>query len=1055
MTVSRLLQFDCINHWMTWLRSLGARDADRSYGNLLSIADAGIPDDLMEIMILQMERELIRISDVDRALNNLQRFVHASRSPLALATLMQRDESTLSILLHIFSASQYLSDLIIQQPENFDHLRLTGGQPVGREDLVFDLAQETEGLQDIAAISRIVRRFKQRETLRIAYGDILRNVPLQVTSEQISYVADSVCQAAYSFCFQRAVQKWGLPTDDSGTPVSLSILALGKHGGTELNYSSDIDLILFYGAEGKTTENRSNREFFEWVTRLFLKVVGESTEWGAAYRVDLRLRPEGNYGALTQSASRLQNYYENRGRTWERQAFLKARPVAGDLAQGQAFLDSLQHWIYPKFLSQFQIEGISAIKRQIEKHAIAGGEDQSNIKTGRGGIRDVEFTIQFLQLLHAAEQPKVRTGNTLDAIARLGQAGCLTLAEEHVLEKNYRLLRMVEHRLQLMFDLQTHRLPEDAWELRKLALRCGVSSNSQHHVLDAFIHRLHQARQSNRHVLNHLLHHAFDDPSQRNQGGSEAAHRSSSEVDLILDPTPSADTIAVTLQHCRFADSAQAYRRLIELSRECSPFLSDQRCRHFFAAISKALLQAIAVTPNPDQTLTELSRVADSLGNKGVLWELLSFHRPSMDLLVRLCAAAPYLSQILTGNPGMLDELMDSLLVDQLPSANALHQQLAELLRGAEDPQPILQSFKDAHHLLVGVRDVLGKQRLAQTHATLADIAEVCVQQVTDLNHQALCQKWGQPLEPSTGRPMMLAILALGKLGGREPNYHSDLDLVFIYPRDGTTTPVGPAVGSNGSPSLRSADNQTTAHQHFFSRLATAVTKTLSHYGPQGRLFDVDCRLRPAGKNAMLAVSLDWFVRYFSAEGEAQLWERLALCKARVFCQDAGFAEKLLQSVHGILQSTPASATIAREVYQMRLRLQKDAPAANLKRGVGGTVDIEFSVQMLQMIHSRTHPEILVPGTMAAIQALADAGLLAQSEAAYFAASYEFMRGVEARLRLLNTNARHNLPTDAATLEKLAYLLRIASPTELVATLDRYRQENRQRFEELIRRYAE
>ena len=916
----RLLGFDRLHHWMTWLRSLGSRDTDLSYSNLLSISQMGMPDDLMEAMILQMEREFIRVSDVDRAINNLQRFFQASRSPLSVATLFQRDQSVLPVILQLFSASQHCSELLIAQPDYFDFLRLTGGQPRNRAELMRDISEETEPFADPQRTSRALRRFKHRETLRIAYGDLVLGLPLETTTQQISHVADAICHAAYLSARRHCESKATPTSGETHNRIPMTILSMGKLGGSELNYSSDIDLVFLYGNPTGGLSTANDQRFFDNVGREFLKLLADASTGSPIYRVDMRLRPDGNTGPLTVSLNRMLNYYENRGRTWERQALLKARVTAGDDELGNTFLQQLEPWLYQKHLSRFQIESIQSLKRKIEQRAAEGGHDHNDVKTGRGGIRDIEFAIQFLQLLHAANQPSIRTGNTLKAIDQLQRSDCLTVQEATVLQKNYRLLRQVEHRLQLMFDLQTHRMPDDRWELRKLALRCDFGGDETGSALDHFLAEMANVRETNRRILDHLLHEAFPDRER----SSALQSGQVDEVDLILDPDPDIDSINEVLKPYRMGAPEVVYRRLRELSQETSRFLSDQRCRHFFAAICRPLLERVAQTPNPAETLTELSRVADSLGNKGVLWELFSDNGPSMDLCVRLCSVAPYLTSILTSNPGMLDELMDSLLLDQLPSEEALRQQLRELLHAAEDPNPILHSFKHTMHLLVGARDVLGKESLAAKHRFLSDVAEVCLGEVMDFQYHQLVEKWGQPIGPD-GRPMPWTVLALGKLGGKEPNYHSDLDLAFVYLQDGQT------VGANP-----------TSHQHFFGCLASEAVKALTKFGPLGRLFEVDCRLRPTGRGGVLAVSLPQLRKYFGTNrtanspgnSQAQLWERQALCKARIIGGNAELQVQLQQWLVEVRNTGLARRRIAGEIYDTRRKMEQNAGQWNLKRGV-------------------------------------------------------------------------------------------------------------------------
>src|SRR5690606_29115117 len=332
------------------------------------------------------------------------------------------------------------------------------------------------------------------------------------------------------------------------------------------------------------------------------------------------------------------------------------------------------------------------------------------------------------------------------------------------------LLRTIEHRLQVMFDLQTHMLPDEEAELRRLALRLGYVATPERTALEAFQRDYREKTELNRKILDHLLHDAFPD-------SDDAAP----ETDLVLDPDPSPEMIHDCLAPYGFEDVPAAYDNLMALSTERISFLSTRRCRHFLASIAPKLLQAIKATPDPDFTLINLSKVSDSLGGKGVLWELFSFNPPTLDLYVRLCASAPYLSGILISNPGMIDELMDSLVLDKLPTFEFLDQALSELMRNAEDIDPILHSFRNAQHLRVGIRDILGKDDIRDIHRALSDIAEVCVQQITMGEYQRLVARYGEPTRQDDDQPSEFVILGMGKLGGREPNYHSDLDVVFLY----------------------------------------------------------------------------------------------------------------------------------------------------------------------------------------------------------------------------------------------------------------------------------
>jgi glutamate-ammonia-ligase adenylyltransferase len=1010
------------------LRAWGIENRDRAHANLVSIAHAGITLDLLGGLCDQLSEHLGRQSDPDRALNNLDRFVSASRSPLALGSLFDRDREALPTLLQIFATSQFLSDLLIQDPESFDLLRVTEGCPIAREMLVGELCTETAVLTEERTVSAALRRFKQRETLRIAYGDIIRKQRIEVVTRQISYVAEAVCEAALQEAHRHLQVQRGVPRLADGRPARFVVLGLGKLGGGELNYSSDIDLIFLYEGGGRTQGEQTieNSEYFERLARRFVKLLTEQTELGVAYRVDLRLRPEGSQGPFVISVDHALQYYDVRGRTWERQAFVKARPIAGDLTLGHEFLHALEPWVYRRYLSRADITGIKALKRRIENRASREGGDEQNVKTGQGGIRDIEFVIQFLQLLNGGDLSQIRTTNTLEAIAALEQVGCLTHQERSILEENYAFLRKLEHRLQILFDLQTHTLPGDEQELRKVALRMGFEDTESGSALQAFRGELKRRTDLNRKILDHLLHDAFADKEHWEP-----------ETDLVLDPDPPESTLVAVLSQHGFRDIHDAYRNLMALASEKITFLSTRRCRHFLAAIAPALLRAIAATPDPDATLVNLSRVSDSVGGKGVLWELFSFNPPSLQLYVQLCASSPYLSGILTSNPGMIDELMDSLLLDKLPTRSSLKAMLDDLCRGAEEIDPMLHSFKNAQHLRVGVRDILGKEDIKTAHRTLSDIAEVCVNEIATREYARLVERHGEPLIQNgdrAGQSCGPIILALGKLGGREPNYHSDLDLVFLYEADGMTRPRR---------NHRRPDP--TTNQHFFSQWGQRIIKGATHLGPSGRLYEVDSRLRPTGRSGALALSLDELEKYF-ATGRGRLGERQALCKARPIFGPPDACHRALEVVHRCMVEPAWHAENAREIRTMRTRLEANASPRNLKRGPGGTMDIEFVVQMLQLRHAHRCLEILTPGTLDAIEALAAAGYLQRDDADYFAKSYRFLRSIESGIRLMNTTARHDLPENEAELKKLAYLLGYENERVLREDCWAYTSENRIRF---------
>jgi glutamate-ammonia-ligase adenylyltransferase len=453
------------------------------------------------------------------------------------------------------------------------------------------------------------------------------------------------------------------------------------------------------------------------------------------------------------------------------------------------------------------------------------------------------------------------------------------------------------------------------------------------------------------------------------------------------------------------------------------------------ALIARRLLEGIARTPAPDATLANLGRVSDSLGGKGVLWELFSFHPPSLDLYIRLCSSSPYLTAILTNNPGMIDELLDSLMLAKLPSLRELQRTLDDLCGDADDLEPILHSFKNTQHLNVGVRELLGRADIRDATATLADVAEACVQRIVQDQYGRLVRKYGQPYCQAEDRPCELVILAMGKFGGREPNYHSDVDVVYLYEANGQTRLPSTVRG-----------RETTSNQHFFCQLGHRIVRNLSDTGPYGRLYDSDARLRPTSETGPLAGSLNEFRDYHLGD-DLPLASLRALCQARPVYGSESIRARTAEMLREILVSAPPHGLGADVVRAERFRLQASAGPRNLKRGPGGAMDIEFIVQTLQLRHAAAHPGILLQGTLESLEALAEAGIMDPDESEFFRESYRFLRQVEARLRLLNTTARHDLPREAGELAKLAYLLRFDDSHKLEAECARFTRENRRRFD--------
>lgn len=973
--------------------------------------------------------------DPDRALNNLERYFAAH--PSAVKQLLRGESSEWGVLLRLLGTSQFFADVLVADPESSRMLHVPLRCTPGPSELQRELREEVARATDDVSLLRAFRRFRRRHFLRIGTNDIIHDRTLEEITQDISDVADAVISVALETAWERLVSRFGEPRGPEGQTARCVVLAFGKLGGRELNYSSDIDLMLIYDVEGSTSGRAclSNDEFFARVVSELVRLLATHTESGQAYRVDLRLRPEGRRGPLARSLASTLGYYESLGRTWERQALIKVRPVAGDLNLGAAFLQSVTPFIYHRYLGFAEIHEIKALKRRIEQRVRQAGADETDVKLGIGGIRDIEFAVQFLQLLHGASMPQLREANTLRALQVLESAGCLTPDEFTILDKGYRFLRRVEHRLQLLFDLQTHRLPESTEELDRLARRMGYKPRRESvssarpalrinrsllddappvmidtrdllvEPLDAFLHDWCEKTRLNRQVLDHLLHGTFVEV-----GDSEGP-----ESDLILDPEPPPALVHSVMQRYRFRDPESAYRNLCRLAEESVPFLSTPRCRHFLASVAPALLRALSQTPDPDQTLNNLEQVTSSLGAKAVLWELFRFSPPSLQLTIDLCAGSQFLTDILINNPGMVDDLLDSLVLNRPRTRAELDAELTELCRGATDVEPILHSFQDKEWLRIGVGDLLGKTPIQETTAALSDLAETLLSQVV---HRLVQQ------HPP---PAPFVVLGLGKLGGREMSYHSDLDLVLLY------------------------DDGPGEHLSFFTELVQQIIRTLSQPGAMGRLYKVDLRLRPTGGAGYLATPFAEFRRYFT-EGVAQLWERQALMRARVIVGDAALARNVDATVRELALGSGWQPRHAVEIRTMRERVEQSRSERDVKRGRGGQADVEFLLQLLQLKYGRTYPELLQTNTWLVLAAAHATGLLSREEWSDLQTGYDFLRRVESRVRLMTNRALDEFPEAIAEQEKLAQRLRLADAAEFRAILQQHRERVRELLDRVVRR---
>lgn len=1009
-------------------------DKEGAIERLESIRRAGLSSELFEFLLTNLAQRLVAPMDGDAVLERFARFLLAARSPQSLVVLLQRDPESLDSLIRLFSASGWLADCLIDDPEAFDLLRMTGGQPIDRAILVDEINAECASAESPEAAQAILRRHRRRETLRIAFGDLVQGHPLERTCEQLTFLADAIVGAAIESAFQLLLNK----KFESGNSIAdfaleyqsivLSCIATGAYGGKELDYGSTLEVVFVAQVHSDATT-----DFVQRWADLAISILSATDHLGPTYEMSFRLRPHSEDAAVA-DMEKLLGYFELSGRTWHRQEFIKARVAAGDVELGNQFIARLQPWVYRRYLRLADQEGIRTLKRKLvrrvgqrgdESDDVVGTEpdsgfasDLSNIVSGTSA--EIEYVIRFLQLLNGSDLPGIRIGNTLRAIEALEQAGILTMQERTLLTDHYLVFRKLGHRLQLASSTDNF---DD-----------GVMGKSDPQSLRS---ELVQRRATCRRIVDHLIHDVFTD-----------AEEIPPETEMVLDPEFDPEIAQQVLSGYGFTSPETALGRLLASATESIRFLSERRSRHFLASVAPRLLEEISGTPNPDVTLERFALVSDSLGGKAALFELFQTNPSTLRLCIRLCAISPYLTGILTSNPGMLDELMDSLLLDRLPQFNELEAGSKELCRFAEDIEPILHSLKNSAHLRIGVRDVLGRDCIRDTHRAIADTAEVCLRRIADDAWQDMVNRFGIPLSES-GRPVGLTMLALGKLGGREPNYHSDLDVVFIYDADGQTKP------------LAGGRRDSTSNSHFFHELTQRISKRANHYGPWGRMFELEARIRFSHDRGAMAVTIDQFQEHFGAS-QSRLWQRLALVNARIIYRtdhppeeiNRGEMRDAQAEISDVIRRTLTHPTwtkeMAVEAAELRSVLQRGAAPENIKRGPGGTMDVEAIVQMLLLRRAADLGGKLGVGTLEGLDLLRAGGWITIDRAQQLATGYRYLRNVESNLRLMNLPARHDLPQSPDDLRALAFAMRETHLSVVAQKCDAYREINRQLFESIF-----
>ncbi len=1038
-----------------WLTSVGLDDDARAA--MSEIASTPVPDDLFQRLRGRLDILLPKSVDPAFVLRGLQRFIAASRSPTALLALFERDDRALGTLLRMLGAGTRLGDWMIADPEAFDLVRASDGAETSRDTLVDEIVVELEALagrdEDDEAAVAVLRSVFHRERLRIAYADFVVQAPPKRIANQLSVLADAIIESAVLFVRSQLVEKYGEPLKHDGLPGRFAVVALGPLGASELTYDGPLDLIFLRDLCGPTDGeiNLPADEFFDKLAFGALRLLGGREHVGGREHGDApehdempiydcasSHRPLTDTGALVLTTAEAYRHYQLVGRTWERMLHVKSRCVAGSAALGNEFQALLLPWVYRRYLERADIEGLHTLARKVARRVDERVTTKVPLTAEEclacaGGVNDLDGVIGLLQLINGGDLAEVRVRGTLEAIEALRRTDCLSLQESTLLVDHYTLLRRYLHLCQAECephhdDVANENDESIARRAARIAWHLGFRNADQLGDANRLYEAIDTALRLNRTIIRHLLRDASEDTSPV-----------PIETELLLDPEPDETVIRDTMLRHRMTDPLLAMHELQRLADEPVPFLSSRRCRHFLATIAPQLLAEVGRTPDPQATLSKLVEVSDSLGGKSVLWELFRATPPTMHLVVRLCACSPYLSRILIRNPGMIDELVDSLLLDRLPSERWLESSSLELCRGATDVDPIIASFKNGAHLQIGVRDVLGKESLEATHSALAATAESVLRRVSQHALRVLGERFGDPIAKDESE-IELVMIGLGKLGAREPNYFSDLDVMFLYTGDGVTRR---RIGGHRT---------TTTAPHFFTELARQVISRINHSSDGGRLYELGSSLSIGSSSsapALPAVSVDAFAGYFR-RGEAALWQRMALCKARAISGSPAARQRVNSLIVELLADTEWYPSMATRIREMRSELETSSADDNLKRAAGGTVDVEWITQTLQLKHASKHAAVLTPGTTDSLQSLADGKLIDAALAAALIANYRTLREVESKLCLLVTPRRHEIPDDPKLLESLAFLMNENDGREIMARCRECLASNRRMFNQLM-----
>lgn len=907
-----------------------------------------------------------------------------SRAQESAALLEPAPESLLAVL----ALSDFVSEALNRYPAWRQEFERQPPQPEEWRHYPLWLAQALAGVEDEAALMRALRQFRRRMLVRIAWSQTLRVSSTEQTLRQLSELAETLIVAARRWLYDEGCRAWGTPCNAQGVPQPLLILGMGKLGGGELNFSSDIDLIFVYPENGQTRGGRrelDNAQFFTRLGQRLIKVLDQLTPDGFVYRVDMRLRPFGDSGPLVLSFAAMEDYYQEQGRDWERYAMVKARPMGDtDDAYSRELSALLRPFVFRRYIDFSVIQSLRNMKSMIARE-VRRRDVRNNIKLGAGGIREIEFITQVFQLIRGGREPELQARALLPTLQRIGGLGLLPQAQVDELSASYLYLRRVENLLQAIADEQTQTLPDD--ELGRARLAWGMGASDWGHLQQTLNHHMLAVRR----VFDDLI----GDDAQDAQDTPEYNRYNSLWQDALDD----AD-IAALMPNLAAPARETLHRAVADFRHDVAKRTIGPRGRDVLDQLMPTLLAEVCAHPEADRILARLTPLLLGIVTRTTYLELLLESRPALIQLVRLCSASPMVASQLARYPLLLDELLDAATLYRPLAPEAYHDELRQyLMRVPEDDEEqqldALRQFKQAQLLRIAAGDIAGVLPVMKVSDHLTYLAEAILAAVVQQAWGLMVARYGQPahLQQREGRGFI--VIGYGKLGGWELGYSSDLDLVFLLdcPAD---------VMTDGE---RSIDGR-----QFYLRLAQRVMHLFSTRTSSGILYEVDARLRPSGAAGMLVSTVEAFDDY--QQNDAWTWEHQALVRARMVYGERGVQEQFEAIRRRILCRERDAEALRAEVREMREKMRqhlanKDPALFDLKTDAGGITDIEFIVQYLVLRYAAQAPGLTRwSDNVRILELMAQYGVMEEREAEALKLAYITLRDELHHLALQEQSGR-------------------------------------------------